>query len=104
MEKDFTRFIGVDLDQYGFVASPEPKLDATLTSMPGVAAAGTAIGPKDIVDSIVEASAAATKIATYLGPPPNSPQVPEDGLAVDVREIKAGDALAVAGRSEVQRG
>jgi heterodisulfide reductase subunit A len=101
---DPRRFIGVDLDQYGFITSPDPKLDATLTSLPGVAAAGTAIGPKDIVDSIVEASAAATKVATYLGPPANSPPPADDELDVEVREFKAGDALAVAGHTEVQRG
>ena len=56
------------------------------------------------MDSIVEASAAATKVATYLGPPANSPPLPDDGLDVEVREIKAGDALAVAGHTEVQRG
>ena len=101
---DPRRFIGVDLDPYGFVAPPNPKLDATLTSLPGVVAAGTALGPKDIVDSIMEASAAATKVATYLGPPTDAPPPPDDGLEVEVREIKAGDALAVAGHSEVQRG
>jgi heterodisulfide reductase subunit A len=101
---DPRRFIGVDLDQYGFVASPDPKLDATLTSLPGVVAAGTALGPKDIVDSIMEASAAATKVATYLGPPTGAPPPPDDGLEVEVREIKAGDALAVAGHSDVQHG
>ena len=101
---DPRRFIGVDLDQYGFVAPPNPKLDATLTSLPGVVAAGTALGPKDIVDSIMEASAAATKVATYLGPPTGAPPPPDDGLEVEVREIKAGDALAVAGHSELQHG
>jgi heterodisulfide reductase subunit A len=101
---DPRRFIGVDLDPYGFVAPPNPKLDATLTSLPGVVAAGTALGPKDIVDSIMEASAAATKVATYLGPPTGAPPPPDDGLEVEVREIKAGDALAVAGHSELQHG
>jgi heterodisulfide reductase subunit A len=101
---DPRRFIGVDLDQYGFVAPPDPKLDATLTSLPGVVAAGTALGPKDIVDSIMEASAAATKVATFLGPPTVAPARPDDGLEVEVREIKAGDALAVAGHSELQHG
>jgi heterodisulfide reductase subunit A len=101
---DPRRFIGVDLDPYGFVAPPNPKLDATLTSLPGVVAAGTALGPKDIVDSIMEASAAATKVATYLGPPTGAPRPPDDGLEVEVREIKAGDALAVAGHSELQHG
>jgi heterodisulfide reductase subunit A-like polyferredoxin len=99
---DPRRFVGVDLDQYGFVASPEPKLDATLTTLPGVVAAGTALGPKDIVDSIAEASAAATRVAVYLGPPAMAPHPPDDGLEVEVRDINAGDAVAVA-RPEVQR-
>jgi heterodisulfide reductase subunit A len=34
--------------------------------MPGVFAAGAATGPKDIVDSIVEASAAAMEASNYL--------------------------------------
>ena len=99
---DLRRFVGIDLDQYGFVASPEPKLDATLTTLPGVVAAGTALGPKDIVDSIAEASAAATRVAVYLGPPAMAPHPPDDGLEVEVRDINAGDAVAVA-RPEVQR-
>ena len=99
---DLRRFVGIDLDQYGFVASPEPKLDATLTTLPGVVAAGTALGPKDIVDSIAEASAAATRVAVYLGPPAMAPHSPDDGLEVEVRDINAGDAVAVA-RPEVQR-
>ena len=41
-------------------------LTPSLTSMPGVFAAGTATGPKDIVDTIVEASAAAMEAANYL--------------------------------------
>jgi heterodisulfide reductase subunit A len=99
---DPRRFVGVDLDQYGFVASPEPKLDATRTNTPGVVAAGTALGPKDIVDSIAEASAAATRVAVYLGPPAVAPLPPDDGLEVQVRDINAGDAVAVA-RPQVQR-
>jgi len=98
---DPRRFLGVDLDQYGFVASPEPKLDATLTNLPGVVAAGTALGPKDIVDSIAEASAAATRVAVYLGPPAVVPHPSDDGLGVEVRSINAGDAVAVA-RPEVR--
>jgi heterodisulfide reductase subunit A len=100
---DPRRFLGVELDQYGFVASPDPKLDATLTSLPGVVAAGTALGPKDIVDSIVEASAAATKVAMGLGPPTVTPPPPDDGLEVEVRDINAAEAVAVARRPEVQR-
>ena len=66
---DARRFIGVELDPYGFVNSVQPKLAAPLTSLPGVFAAGTSLGPKDIVDTVVEASAAATAVALSLGPP-----------------------------------
>lgn len=59
----------LQLDEFGFVRSPQPKLDPTLTTVPGMFAAGTATGPKDIVDSIAEASAAAAKAAIYLGEP-----------------------------------
>ena len=59
-------FVGVDLDRDGFIASADPKLDATRTSIPGLYATGTAISPKDIVDTVVEASAAAAKVEGYL--------------------------------------
>jgi heterodisulfide reductase subunit A len=101
---DPRRFIGVDLDQYGFVASPDAKLDATLTSLPGIVAAGTALGPKDIVDSIVEAGAAATKVAMRLGPPTVATAPPDQGLTVEVREIPTAPAVAVAGSGEVRHG
>ena len=50
----------------GFIKSIRPKIAATLTNMPGVFSAGTATGPKDIVDTIVEAGAAAMEAANYL--------------------------------------
>jgi heterodisulfide reductase subunit A len=59
-------FVGVDLDRDGFIASADPKLDTTRTSLPGLFATGTAIAPKDIVDTVVEASAAAAKVEGYL--------------------------------------
>jgi heterodisulfide reductase subunit A len=50
----------------GFITGPEPKLAPTWTDTEGIFAAGAAVGPKDIVDSIAEASAAAMHAATYL--------------------------------------
>lgn len=50
----------------GFVTGPEPKLAPTWTDEEGIFAAGAAVGPKDIVDSIAEASAAAAHAANYL--------------------------------------
>jgi heterodisulfide reductase subunit A len=49
-----------------FIKTVKPKLAPTLTDMPGVFVAGAAAGPKDIVDSIVEAGAAAMEASRYL--------------------------------------
>jgi heterodisulfide reductase subunit A len=38
----------------------------TLTTAPGIFVAGTAAGPKDIVDTIAEAGAAAMQASQYL--------------------------------------
>ena len=97
---DPRRFINVDLDLDKFIATPEPKLDATLTSLPGVVAAGTALGPKDIVDTVVEASAAATKVALYLGPPALA-LADQTNLHVELRELSAAEAVVAAGLVEV---
>jgi heterodisulfide reductase subunit A len=50
----------------GFIRIPRPKIAPGLTDMEGVFAAGAAAGPKDIVDSIAEAGAAAMEAANYL--------------------------------------
>lgn len=50
----------------GFLKVPQPKLAPTLTEMAGVFTCGAAAGPKDIVDSITEAGAAAMGAAKYL--------------------------------------
>jgi len=49
-----------------FIKTVKPKLAPTLTDVDGVFVAGAAAGPKDIVDSIVEAGAAAMEASRYL--------------------------------------
>lgn len=56
----------VDVAEDGFIKSVSPKFAPTLTSMDGVFTAGIAIGPKDIVDTIIEAGAAAMEVSNYL--------------------------------------
>lgn len=58
--------IQVETGDDGFIKSPQLRLAPTLTSLEGVFAAGAATGPKDIVDSIVDAGAAAMEAANYL--------------------------------------
>jgi heterodisulfide reductase subunit A len=56
----------VSLGSDDFVAVPSPNSDTCLTDRPGIFAAGTALGPMDIVDSIVTAGAAAAAASTYI--------------------------------------
>jgi heterodisulfide reductase subunit A len=49
-----------------FIKTVQPKLAPALTELPGVFVAGAAAGPKDIVDSIAEAGAAAMEASRYL--------------------------------------
>jgi len=49
-----------------FIHTIHPKLSPTLTDMEGVFVAGVAAGPKDIVDTITEAGAAAMEAAKYM--------------------------------------
>ncbi|MCX6359701.1 MAG: CoB--CoM heterodisulfide reductase iron-sulfur subunit A family protein [Armatimonadetes bacterium] len=58
--------IAVEADTDGFLKSPGMKLSPALTTMDGVFAAGTATGPKDIVDAITDAGAAAMAATNYL--------------------------------------
>lgn len=56
----------VSIDRDLFIKTPKPKIAPALTDMDGVFVAGVASGPKDIVDSIVEAGAAAKEVFGYL--------------------------------------
>jgi heterodisulfide reductase subunit A len=49
-----------------FISSIRPKISPVVTDMEGVFTAGAASGPKDIVDSITEAGAAAMEAAKYI--------------------------------------
>ncbi|MGB9615962.1 MAG: FAD-dependent oxidoreductase [Desulfomonilaceae bacterium] len=59
-------FIPLELDNDGLVNLPDPKLAPSLTTQAGVFVAGTASGPKDIVDTIVKSGAAAMEAANYM--------------------------------------
>jgi heterodisulfide reductase subunit A len=57
---------GLEIDQVGWIKSPDENSGPLMTSVRGVFAAGVAIGPKDIPDSAVEGSGAAIEAAAYL--------------------------------------
>ena len=56
----------VSTDTDAFIKTVMPKISPALTDMEGVFVAGVPAGPKDIVDTIVEAGAAAMEASNYL--------------------------------------
>jgi heterodisulfide reductase subunit A len=58
--------VNVPIQDDGFMKPAYPKIAPTLTDQEGVFIAGVASGPKDIVDTIIEAGAAATEAVNYL--------------------------------------
>ena len=63
---DLTALLSLEAGTDGFVQVPHSQDAPCRTSIEGVFVAGTASGPKDIVDTIVEAGAAATEASLYL--------------------------------------
>ncbi|MGI6106161.1 MAG: 4Fe-4S binding protein [Raoultibacter sp.] len=60
------RLFGVSRDLDGWLTEAHPKLRPVETNTAGVFLAGTAQGPKDIPDSVAQASAAAAKVIGLL--------------------------------------
>ena len=58
--------LGIEEADDHFVKAPELKIAPSVTTVPGIFAAGVAAGPKDIPDAIVEAGDAAMAAANYL--------------------------------------
>ena len=58
--KELSKLLGINLDENSFFKEVHPKLRPVETSVRGIYICGTAQGPKDIPDSIVQAKAAAS--------------------------------------------
>src|SRR5574341_2215218 len=63
--RDLGRRLGVELDEYGFCHAVQ--FNPLETSRPGIYAAGPFREPKDIPESVVEASGAAAAVAARIG-------------------------------------
>ena len=63
---ELARILGISTDEHGFIAEVHHKLRPLETSIPGIYVAGTAQGPKDIPDSVAQASGAASKVLTLF--------------------------------------
>jgi len=78
----------VSLGSDGFVAIPSPNSDPCHTDHPGIFAAGAALGPMDIVDSIVTSGAAASAASVYIRQKQTQPCASE-GLDREMEEAYA---------------
>ena len=61
---ELARIFGVDINEHGFISTNE--LSPTESSKQGIYVAGLFAGPKDIPESVIEASAAASKVMGFL--------------------------------------
>jgi heterodisulfide reductase subunit A len=66
---DLARKLRIATDQYGFLSEAHPKLRPVETLTAGVFVAGAAQAPKDIPDTVAQASAAASKALELLTRP-----------------------------------
>jgi len=64
--RDLAQRLRVGFDKYGFFTEAHPKLRPVETNTPGVFLAGACQAPKDIPDSVSQASAAASKVLGLL--------------------------------------
>lgn len=60
------KILGVELDQHGFFKSKDPMLAPIDTTVPGIFIAGYCQGPKDIPESVAQASGASGRAAESM--------------------------------------
>jgi heterodisulfide reductase subunit A len=64
--KDLAKILGIELDENGFVKAPEKLLQPLDTTRPGIFACGYVHSPRDIPDSVTQASGAAGRAAEAI--------------------------------------
>lgn len=64
--KEVAKTLNVALTEDDFIKEKHPKMKPVTTDIEGIFVCGTAQGPKDITDSIIQANAAATKISELI--------------------------------------
>ncbi|MEM1995368.1 MAG: hydrogenase iron-sulfur subunit [Nitrososphaerales archaeon] len=65
--KEVGQLVGMDTGPDGFLLEKHYKLEPVDGAWTGVYAAGCALGPKDVRESVVEAMSAASRASTFLG-------------------------------------
>jgi len=63
---ELARLLGIETDQYGFIARQDPAISAVESTREGVFVCGSAVGPQVIPDCVAQASAAAARAQLFL--------------------------------------
>lgn len=80
--RELARTVGFTTDQNGFFQEAHPKLRPVEANTAGIFLAGTCQGPKDIPDTVAQASAAAVKVCTLL----NKQEIATNPMIAEVKE------------------
>lgn len=64
--QDTVTTLGLTADEYGFFKSTNDEFSPVESAMPGVFLAGAALGPKDIPETVAQASGAAAKVLSLF--------------------------------------
>ncbi|MDD4663982.1 MAG: CoB--CoM heterodisulfide reductase iron-sulfur subunit A family protein [Caldisericia bacterium] len=80
--KELAQKLGIGYDQHGFLTEAHPKLRPVESATAGIFLAGCAISPRDIPDSVSEASGAAAKVLGML----SKDELEKEGVVASVRE------------------
>ena len=84
----FSAGFSLPLGSDGFISVPAPDSAPCVTERAGIFVTGTAMGPMDIVDSIISASAAASEASAYIRESGSSPEVqPQSELQTEVVNV-----------------
>ena len=65
--EQLAKMLGVPLREDGFVSEKHPKMEPVATHRPGIFAAGVALGPKDVRDSVIDGRSTAAQVIEFLG-------------------------------------
>ncbi len=66
ISEDLAKSLGIELDEDGFVKTPDKLLQPLDTTRPGIFACGYVHSPRDIPDSVTQASGAAGRVAEAI--------------------------------------
>ncbi|MDL1956521.1 MAG: CoB--CoM heterodisulfide reductase iron-sulfur subunit A family protein [Candidatus Desulfofervidus auxilii] len=64
--QELAKMLKIPVDEFGFFSEIHPKLRPVETTSPGIYLAGAAQSPKDISETVAQASAAASKVLSLL--------------------------------------